>query len=386
MKLSDFDYNLPKNLIATEPAKPRDHSRLLILQKETGEIEHKHFYDIVDYLKKGDCLVLNNSKVIPARLIGKKDTGGKVEVFLHKVVFCGSTAQNLAVEPQKTVWQCLLGAKKMKAGLKIYFDKGLEATVLRDNEDGTWDVGFNMSGVDFDKVLEKIGHVPLPPYIKKNEDKKNDKKSYQTIYADDNKKGSVAAPTAGLHFTPRLMKKLKDKGVQIEYITLHVGLGTFAPVKTEDIKKHKMHSELVEIDKETMARIYLAKLQDRRIITVGTTSTRMLEAIVSEFPISNFQPCLPAGRFPNNSQFSMHKFIKQFFKIKEFINIFIFPGYRFKIVDAMITNFHLPKSTLLMLVSALAGKKNIDKAYESAILNEYRFYSYGDAMLILDSN
>jgi len=349
MKLSDFDFNLPSNLIATEPAKPRDHSRLLVLDKKTGKIEHKHFYDLVDYLGKGDILILNNSKVIPARLIGKKDTGGKVEVFLHKKI-------------SDNIWQCLLGAKKMKTGLKIYFEEKLEAEILKDNGDGTWNVVFSAGADAFDRILEKIGHVPLPPYIKKEENKNSDKKNYQTVYADDEKKGSVAAPTAGLHFTPDLIKKLKDKGVQIEYITLHVGLGTFAPVKVDDIEEHKMHSEYVEIKKSVAEKIIKAKREGRRVVSVGTTSTRTLE---SQIDISNPWPVSE--------------------NLSAWVNIFIYPGYKFKVVDSIITNFHLPKSTLLMLVSAFAGKGNIDKAYKSAILEKYRFYSYGDAMLILES-
>lgn len=395
MKLSDFDYNLPKNLIAHKPASPRDSSRLLCLRLRRpatanvaidahptncarpnyaghanykAKIEHKHFFDLPDYLNKGDILVLNNSKVFPARLIGKKkETGGKIEVFLlHKKNKNSTFAE----------WQCLLGGHGRKENLEIEFAGGLKCKVLKNNGDGTWEAKFNMSYARMMKIVEKIGQVPLPPYIKRNPrdsitssrgvetSLQNDKMCYQTIYADKKKIGSVAAPTAGLHFTPDLIKKLKDKGVRFEYVTLHVGIGTFAPVKIENIKKHKMHAETVEIDKETIARIYNAKLGGRRVIAVGTTSVRTIEAIFSKFSISNF------------------KLKNKFHDFKGLVDIFIYPGYKFKIIDAMITNFHLPKSTLLMLVSAFAGKKNIDKAYEEAIKKKYRFYSYGDAMLL----
>ncbi len=368
MKLSDFDYNLPKNLIAQVPIKPRDHSRLLVLGKKNGNIEHKRFNDIVDYFKKGDILVLNNSKVFPARLIGKKkETKGKIEIFLHQKI-------------RGSFWQCLVGGRGARVGLEVEFNRGLKCEIIKDNKDGTWEVKFNKRGSEFMKIVERIGLTPLPPYIKRetNNEKRitnSDYKNYQTVYADDRKVGSVAAPTAGFHFTPRLIKKLKNKGVQFEYVTLHVGLGTFAPVKVDNIKKHKMHAEYVEAKRKTIANIYLAKHEGRRVIAVGTTSVRVLEAIASEFSIFNFQ-------FSNNNKFSNIQFNKQFNDFRKFVNIFIYPEYKFKIVDAMITNFHLPKSTLMMLVSAFAGKRNIDKAYKSAIKNRYRFYSYGDAMLI----
>jgi len=357
-KLSDFDYDLPKELIAQEPATPRDHSRLLLLKKETGKIIHKHFYDIVDYFKKGDVLVMNNSKVFPARLIGKKKTGGKMEVFLHKFI-------------KKNNWQCLIGGRGARDGLEIFFNKNLECKVLKNNNDGTWEIEFNMGYGEMMKVVKKIGHVPLPPYIDRKSDftrqantggnRISDKNDYQTVYADNNKIGSVAAPTAGLHFTPELLRKLKDKGVQIEYITLHVGLGTFAPVKIDDITKHKMHAEFVEISFSALKRLRKAVNENRKIIAVGTTSTRTLEAFSKV--ILNLK--------------------SEIINCSGWVNIFIYPGYKFKIIDAMITNFHLPKSTLLMLVSALAGKENIEEAYKSAIKNKYRFYSYGDAMLII---
>ncbi len=348
-KLSDFDYDLPDELIATQPAQPRDSSRLLVLDKNTGKIEHKIFSDIVDYLGQDDILVLNNSKVIPARLFGfKKGTGGKVEVLLHKKV---STSE----------WECLLGGR-VKEGLLLDFNKDFCAEILKNNNNGTWLVKFNKKGNEFFKVLEKIGEMPLPPYIvaqiKDKKEKRKDKASYQTVFADKGKAGSVAAPTAGLHFTTKLLNKLKKKGVKILEITLYVGMGTFAPVKAEDISKHKMHAEWVEIDHGVINQIKKKKEEMQgRIIAVGTTSCRSLEACFSDLPLGN----------------------KDF---KAWVDIFITPGYKFKVVDALITNFHLPKSTLLMLVSSLAGKDNIDNAYEEAIKRRYCFYSYGDAMFI----
>lgn len=353
MRISDFDYNLPDNLIATNPVSPRDHSRLLVLDKKTGALDHKHFYNIVDYLKKGDVLVMNNSKVVPARLIGKKPTGGKVEVFLHQLV-----GDN---------WQCLIGGRGVKEEMDIEFGdkKELVGKVVKNNNDGTFEISFNRHGKNFWKLVEVLGEIPIPPYIVKSrkteQESKNDKENYQTIYADDEKKGSVAAPTAGLHFTPELLKKIKDMGVQIEYVTLHVGMGTFAPVKTDNVLEHKMHSEFVEIKKKTLERIKEAKKEKRRIISIGTTSTRVLEATTSA--PKSFK--LVGGTYSG------------------LVNIFIYPGCEFKLIDAMITNFHLPKSTLLMLVSALAGGENIKNAYTVAIKNGYRFYSYGDAMLIV---
>ncbi|MFH0891409.1 MAG: tRNA preQ1(34) S-adenosylmethionine ribosyltransferase-isomerase QueA [Candidatus Falkowbacteria bacterium] len=394
MKLSDFDYNLPKELIAQEPVEPRDHSRLLVLRRFSppaggGDtegvgapgIEDKYFYDIVGYLRTGDVLVLNNSKVFPARLIGeRKGTGGRVEVFLvHALTPDPSPPASPRARGDR--WICLVGGHRRKEGLEVEFDGGLKALAIKNNGDGTFTVEFNKAGEEMMKIVEKIGQTPLPPYISRNAKRVtrneliNDEKSYQTIYADKNKTGSVAAPTAGLHFTPELMEKIKAKGVQIEYVTLHVGLGTFAPVKAEIITDHKMHAEWVEVSAETMANVYLAKHQGRRIITVGTTSTRTLEAMVSEYPISNIQ-------YPINNQFQNTQYEKQFKGFQKNVDIFIYPGYEFKIVDVMITNFHLPKSTLLMLVSAFAGKDNIDRAYAHAVKSLYRFYSYGDAMFI----
>jgi S-adenosylmethionine:tRNA ribosyltransferase-isomerase len=350
MQLKDFDYNLDKNLIAVEPKRPRDHSRLLVLDKSSGRLTHTYFYKIVDWLKSGDVLVFNNSKVFPARLIGRKrGTGGKIEIFLLR---------NLSAWQ----WQCLVGGPRRRPGLEIEFSLGLKAKIIKDNQDGTWTVKFNKSKTEVIKTVNRIGLTPLPPYIKRPA-KAKDKKDYQTVYADDKKLGSVAAPTAGFHFTNRLLKKLKQKGVQFEFITLHVGLGTFAPVKVDDITKHKMHVEWAEVSARTMKNISRAKAEGRRIIAVGTTSVRTLEFIAPH--ILDPKP-----------EIINHKF-------QGWVDIFIYPPYKFRITDAMITNFHLPKSTLLMLVAAFAGKDKIDKAYQQAIKLKYRFYSYGDAMLII---
>ncbi|MBU1663323.1 tRNA preQ1(34) S-adenosylmethionine ribosyltransferase-isomerase QueA [Patescibacteria group bacterium] len=378
MRLKLFDYNLPKNLIAQKPISPRDHSRLLLLDKHTEEIEHKHFYDIVDYLHAGDVLVVNNTKVIAARLIGKRADpptggGGRVEVFLLKI----QSPQPPFIKGGGEVWQCLVGGHKRKENLKVEFTQRLKAEIIKNNNDGTWLVKFNKKGAGFMKIVQKIGRVPLPSYVKRQDSTRfagvsrldsarlaarrvaslqNDIRNYQTVYADDKKIGSVAAPTAGFHFTPALLKKLKNKGVQIEYVTLQVGLGTFAPVKVEDITKHKMHLEWIEVDKKTLANIIKAKSEGRRIIAAGTTSVRTLESAFKQKPEKNYAA---------------------------WTDIFIYPGYKFKIVDAMITNFHLPKSTLLMLISAFVGREKIFKAYKQAIKKKYRFFSYGDAMLIV---
>lgn len=345
--LSDFDYHLPLELIAQQQAKPRDHSRLLLLNKKSGALEHKHFYNIINYLNKGDLLVLNNSKVFPARLIGhKKETGGEVEIFLHQKL-------------SRNIWECLLGGR-VKEGLMINFSHKLQAEIIKNNNDGTWQVKFNLGGNDFWKALDKIGEVPLPPYIKREKQKASDKNNYQTVFASDNKIGSAAAPTAGLHFTDNLLKKIRAKGVKIVYVTLHVGLGTFAPVKTEKISEHKMHSEFAEVNASTIRAVLAAKKAGKRVISVGTTSCRTLESV-------NW------SEFKDERNIKTHSF---------WTDIFIFPGYKFKVVDALITNFHLPKSTLLMLVSALSSQKNINMAYQVAVEQKYRFFSYGDAMFI----
>lgn len=369
MRLSDFDYKLPSGLIAQTPASPRDHSRLLVLNRANQKIEDKNFYNLAGYLKKGDVLVLNNTKVMPARLIGKKVlTGGKIEVFLLKKnlpqpsfsVKLRADASKRG-ETKKEEWQCLVGGPVKTLGLEVEFDKKLIAKIIKDNQDGTWQVEFNQAGKKLTKTINEIGLIPLPPYIKKLS--KGDKQRYQTVFALDKKVGSAAAPTAGLHFTDKLIRDLKKIGVQFEYVTLHVGLGTFASVKTDDIKEHKMHSEWAEIDKKTLSKLREAKKENRRIIAVGTTSIRTLESAWQEKNLEYFS----------------------------WTSIFIYPGYKFKVVDAMITNFHVPKSTLLMLVSAFVGENYKDKkvgveiikkVYKHAIEKKYSFLSYGDAMLI----
>ena len=332
LRLKSYNYYLPPELIAQSPAKPRDHSRLLILDRKKNKIIHDRFYNLPQYLTKGDVLVFNNSKVIPARLYGKKETGGKIEVFLLRKI-------------KNNIWQCLTKGK-IKEQQKIILPKNFIGQIIKINDDGTKIIKFisenpRVKPGGFLNILS-IGQTPTPPYIKK----KSNLIEYQTVYAK--KEGSVAAPTAGFHFTKSLLTKLKKKGVQLEYVTLHVGLGTFLPVKENDITKHQMHTEYFSISKNTLVRIKKAKKAKRRIIAVGTTSCRTLESA----------NCHGAT------------------------NIFIYPGYKFKNIDAMITNFHLPKSTLLMLVSALAGRSKIKKAYQEAVQNKYRFYSFGDAMLI----
>ncbi len=340
MKLSEFDFNLPKNLIAQKPASPRDACRLMVLNREKKTIKHDWFYNLGKYLKAGDVLVLNDSKVLPARLMGKKAvTGGRVEILLLKQV-------------SPNTWQCLVGFVSIyqQVGLKINFNNKLSGQIIKRAED-TAIIKFNLSGAKLMEQIFKIGQAPTPPYIKI----KNQKSEwYQTIYAV--KMGSVAAPTAGLHFTKNLLAKLRKMGVQIEYITLHVGLGTFQPVKVDDITKHKIHSEYFELSGVVAKKLNEAKRVGRRIIACGTTTVRVLES------------CARNGKLNAKAGET---------------SIFIYPGYKFKFIDALITNFHVPKSTLIMLVSAFAGKKFIDYAYKIAIYKKYRFYSFGDAMLIL---
>ena len=340
MDIELFDYDLPEELIAQTPLKKRDTSRLMVLDKETGNVEHKHFYDILDYLKPGDVLVRNNTKVIPARLYGlKEETGGHVEVLLLK-------------DLHDDLWECLVGnAKIVKLGTVITFGDGrLKAQCTEIREEGIRIFKMIYDGI-FYEILDQLGIMPLPPYIHQ---KLKDKDRYQTVYAKNI--GSAAAPTAGLHFTEELLERAKEKGVLIEYITLHVGLGTFRPVAVEDVTKHKMHSEFYCMSKETAEVLNKAKKENRRIISVGTTSTRTLETIANLY--GEFKEC------------------------QGWTEIFIYPGYEFKAINALITNFHLPKSTLIMLVSALAGKENIMAAYNEAVKMEYRFFSFGDAMFI----
>jgi S-adenosylmethionine:tRNA ribosyltransferase-isomerase len=353
MKLKDFDYNLPKELIAQKPVYPRDHSRLLVLDRKTKKISHHHFYEIgippTGGLHQGDVLVLNNTKVVPARLIGKKvETGGKVEVFLIK-----PKVKDLKEYKWLKEW-IVIGSPKLNQGQKIVFNKGLEGEIIKVLGQERI-IRFNKSGEYLKKIIFQIGQTPIPPYIKSPDKENKLQKEYQTVFAKY--LGSVAAPTAGFHFTPQLLKQLQKQGVKIEYVTLHVGLGTFQPVKEENITKHQMHSEWAMIDKATAKRLNQYKKNGQRIISVGTTACRTLESF-----------CGKNGKLKSGARFT---------------NIFIYPSYKFRFIDGLITNFHLPKSTLLMLVSALAGQQLIKKVYQEAIKKKYRFYSFGDAMLIV---
>ena len=339
MRTDDFDYYLPKELIAQHPAQKRDMSRLLVMDKKTGEIEHKHFYDIIDYLNAGDVLVINNTKVIPARLMGLKKGGtAHIEVLLLKQV--GETDQ----------WEVLVHpGKRAKVGTEIIFGDGrLTAKVIADTDTGRI-VEFSYEGI-FNEILDQLGTMPLPPYITEYD---GDMSRYQTVYAKF--AGSAAAPTAGLHFTEELLEEIKQKGIEVVEVLLHVGLGTFRPVQVDDVTKHKMHTEFYSVSQEAAERLNKAKAEGRRIISVGTTSTRTLESAFKDGKIQ-------AGSGETD--------------------IFIYPGYEFKVVEALITNFHLPKSTLVMLVSALASKEYILHAYEVAVEEKYRFFSFGDAMFI----
>ncbi|MBI5071844.1 tRNA preQ1(34) S-adenosylmethionine ribosyltransferase-isomerase QueA [Candidatus Falkowbacteria bacterium] len=350
MRLSEFDFNLPKNLIAQKPASPRDACRLMVLDREKGSINHDRFYNLGEYLRPGDVLVLNNSKVLPARLMGKKETGGKVEILLLKQISPAS-------------WECLVGSVPVakQVGLKIKFGGKLVGEITKRAGD-TAIIKFNLSGTKLMEQILKIGQPPTPPYIKRLAKGAE----YQTVFAE--KLGSVAAPTAGMHFTKKLLAKLKKMGVQIEYITLHVGLGTFQPVKENDITKHKIHSEYFELDKKTAERLNVAKRDDRRIIACGTTTVRVLEHCARQ-----------EGKLQAQKGYT-NIFIYPHTKI---FGVGVYPGYKFKFIDALLTNFHVPRSTLIMLVAAFAGKKFVDKAYQIAIKKRYRFYSFGDSMLIV---
>ena len=339
MRTEDFDYNLPEELIAQHPADKRDFSRLMVVDRKTGQREDKHFYDIIDYLNEGDLLVMNDTRVIPARLFGHRpEKEEKIEVFLLENI-------------EKDKWEVLVKpGKKMKIGTKCIFSDELSLEVIDIKEDGNRIVEFSYEGI-FQEILDKLGNMPLPPYIK---EKLKDKERYQTVYSKN--PGSVAAPTAGLHFTKDLLKKIEDKGVKLAFITLNVGLGTFRPVKVDDVKNHKMHSEYYQISKETADLVNETKKNNKRIISTGTTTTRTLESV-----------------FKKNGQ------------IKEdsgWTDILIYPGFKFNVIDCQITNFHLPKSTLIMLVSALANKEIILDAYKDAVEKKYRFFSFGDAMFL----
>ncbi len=341
MKVSDFNYELPKELIAQHPYDKRDEARLMVLDKKKQSIEHKVFKDVVDYLSPGDCLVINNTKVIPARLYGKKDTGANVEFLLLKRI-------------ENDTWEAMVRpGNKLKVGSKVIFGNGiLKATILEVLDGGNRKVQFEYEGI-FNEILDKVGLMPLPPYI--TEATKEDNKKYQTVYAKYD--GSAAAPTAGLHFTEELLEKIKAKGIEVATVTLHVGIGTFRPVKVENVEEHEMHSEHYYIKKEEAEKVNKAKKTGHKVIAVGTTSCRVLESVSDE-----------------------NGMIKE---IEDDTSIFIYPGYKFKCIDSLITNFHLPESTLIMLVSSLAGREFILKAYNEAVKEKYKFFSFGDAMLIL---
>ena len=341
MKTSDFFYDLPEELIAQDPLEDRTASRLLVLNRVTGAIEHKIFSDVIDYLNEGDCLVINNTRVIPARLIGEKEgTGGKVEVLLLK-------------RRANDVWETLVKpGKKLRPGARVTFGDGrLKAEILEIAEEGNRLVRFYYEGI-FEEILDSLGEMPLPPYITH---KLEDKEMYQTVYAKFD--GSAAAPTAGLHFTKELLSKIEEKGIKIASITLHVGLGTFRPVKVDDVNNHHMHTEWYEVNAEAADIINETKRNGGRVICVGTTSCRTIESVADE-----------------------NGYMKA--KTGE-TDIFIYPGYKFKVMDGLITNFHLPESTLVMLVSAFAGKENVLAAYETAVKERYRFFSFGDAMILI---
>lgn len=340
MNVKDYDYDLPEELIAQDPLEDRSSSRLMVLDRQTGDVEHRHFTDILEYLHPGDCLVINNTKVIPARLFGvKEDTRAKIEVLLLK-------------RKENDIWETLVKpGKKAKPGTKLVFGDGLlTAEVVDVVEEGNRLIQFHYDGI-FEEILDQLGQMPLPPYITHQ---LKDKNRYQTVYAKYD--GSAAAPTAGLHFTKELLQKVKDMGVDIAEVTLHVGLGTFRPVKVDNVLDHHMHSEFYMVSQEAADKINRAKENGHRVIAVGTTSTRTLEAAANE-----------NGHLQETSGWT---------------EIFIYPGYQFKVIDALITNFHLPQSTLVMLVSALAGREHVLHAYETAVKEKYRFFSFGDAMLI----
>ncbi|MBO5470342.1 MAG: tRNA preQ1(34) S-adenosylmethionine ribosyltransferase-isomerase QueA [Lachnospiraceae bacterium] len=340
MKLTDFNYDLPEELIAQDPLEKRSDSRLMVVGREDGSITHKHFYDIVDYLNPGDCLVINDTKVIPARLMGvKEDTGASIEVLLLK-------------RKEEKIWETLVKpGKKMKVGARVIFGDGLlTGEVVDIVEEGNRLIRFEYEGI-WEELLDQLGQMPLPPYITHQ---LQDKNRYQTVYAEH--EGSAAAPTAGLHFTKELLQQIKDKGVDIAHVTLHVGLGTFRPVKVDNILDHHMHSEFYIVDQEAADKINAAKARGNQVISVGTTSTRTIESVADE---NGFMRAASG-----------------------WTDIFIYPGYQFKVVDSLITNFHLPESTLLMLVSALSTRENMLHAYEVAVQEQYRFFSFGDAMFI----
>lgn len=340
MKVSDFDFQLPEDLIAQQPCLRRDCSRLLVLSRQTGSIDHKHFYDLPEMLRAGDFLVLNDTKVLPARLFAAKDSGGRLELLL------------LTPGPEGT-WHCLVKpARRARAGTRLAFAGGLQGEIVAEGEQGQRTVRFSLTGAALQRKLEEIGQLPLPPYIRQPLSEPN---RYQTVYAS--RPGAVAAPTAGLHFTDQIFARLKATGIDWVFLTLHVGLGTFRPVTAETVQEHKMHSEYYQTDAQAAAAVNRAREEGRRVVAVGTTVVRVLETAAGDDGL-----ILPGSGWTN---------------------IFIYPGYRFKAVDALLTNFHLPRSTLLMLVSAFAGRELVLQAYHEAVARKYRFFSFGDAMLIV---
>ena len=353
MDLSDFNYFLPSELIAQTPVEPRDRAKLMVVDRQTGKWQSTIFSSLPQFLQSPDILIVNNSKVLPARLMGHKlKTGGKIEVLLeHK----------LASPNYQERWRCLIGGNRPKMGLIINFSSDLTGQIIGEEADGVFIVEFNKTGSDFWSTIYNIGEMPLPPYIKADETIiKQAVKDYQTVYAQDNKVGSVAAPTAGLHFTKELLRCIKAMGVEIVEVTLHIGLGTFGPVSSENIKEQRLHEELVDISAQKINQLVKYHKEGRRLIAVGTTSVRVLEGVVAQFIDS---PAVEDWLAP--------------------IDLFIYPGFEFQLLDGLITNFHLPKSSLMMLVSAWAGTDLIKKAYAAAIAENYRFFSYGDAMLLV---
>lgn len=357
MDINLFDYNLPSSLIAQKQIKPRDFSRLLILDRAKVKVAHKHFYDLPDFLTDNDVLVVNETRVFPARLYGHKSTGGQVEILLTEKINVGNSSATLGAS-----WLAMIGGRHIKIGDIIYFSKGLEAKIIKDIDGKIKQIRFNKTSKVLDKIIESIGHTPLPPYIKtivdpersRRKDSQKIRQDYQTIYAKHT--GSAAAPTAGLHFTDRVLQQLSKKRVKIFKVTLHVGLGTFAPVKVSDIRLHRIHHEWASIDKKTADSLNKLKKLGKNIIAVGTTSARTLEAF------SSAKGQLTSGN--------------------KWVDIYIYPGYKYKFVDDLITNFHLPKSSLLFMVSALASREIILKSYKKAVKLKYRFFSFGDAMFI----
>ena len=378
MEVKDFYYNLPEELIAQDPLEKRDESRFMVIHRDTGEIEHRKFHDIIEYLNPGDCLVINDTKVIPARLLGEKEeTGAAIEVLLLKDA-SERYAELAKSEKNTRIWECLVKpGKKMKPGARVVFGKDevtgealLSAEVIDTVEEGNRIIRFEYDGI-WEEVLDKLGEMPLPPYITH---KLQDKTRYQTVYAKN--EGSAAAPTAGLHFTSELLKEIEDKGIKIARLTLHVGLGTFRPVKVEKIEDHHMHTEYYELTQEAADIINETRAKGGRVISVGTTSTRTLETVGTLQGLHKNESAV-------TSDVKSDSFLQEIKPASGWTNIFIYPGYEFKVVDSLITNFHLPESTLIMLVSAFYNRDDVMAAYEEAVKERYRFFSFGDAMMLI---